>query len=73
MEKYCLTRINNNVKVYFKGKLIRQHDKNFDYWEGNFLTPQMNICTYKTYKEALFMKIECLFKAKKFYKISLIN
>lgn len=72
MKKYCLIRTENNLKSYFKGKLIRSYDNKFDYWEGNSLNNQMNNCTYNSYLEALKMKIECLFVAKKLYKICLV-
>lgn len=72
MKKYCLIRTENNEKSYFKGKLIRRHDNKFDYWEGNSLTNQMNVCTWNSYFDALKMKLECLFIAKRLYKISLV-
>jgi hypothetical protein len=73
MKKYCLTTNHHNSKWYFTGKLIRQHDGKFDYWEGSSLTPQMNTCTWDNYLEALLMKLECLFMAGRLYKISLVD
>lgn len=72
MKKYCLIRTENNLKSYFKGKLIRKHDNKFDYWEGNSLNNQMNICTYNSYLSALKMKLECLFITGRLYTISLV-
>lgn len=71
MEKYCLSRKHNNLKLYFSGKLIRSYDGKYDYWESNSLTKKMGTNTWNNYFDALLMKLECLFATGKLYEISL--
>lgn len=71
MEKYCLSRQHSDLKLYFKGKLIRTHDGKYDYWEGTNLTNTMARNTWDNYFDALKMKLECLFVEGKLYEISL--
>lgn len=73
MKKYCLVRHHNNSNWYFSGKVIRNYDGKYDYWEGSTLTPQMNTCTWDNYFDALLMKLECLFTKGRLYAISFVR